>query len=402
VNDTSVIDSFLSTFSTYIDGGFGLLGGEVGFLSSTLIIIDVTLAGLFWAWGADEDVLQRLVRKVLMIGTFTYIIGNFANLSTILFQSFAGLGLKASGGALTLASFMQPGTVAATGLTAAKPLLSATTELVGPVGLFTNFPEIVVLLIAWLIVVLAFFVLAIQVFITIVEFKLVTLAGFVLVPFAFFGRTAFMAEKVLGHIISSGIKLMTLAVITGIGTTLFGQFTGTTVAAEPDLQQVMSIALAALTLLGLGIFGPGIANGIVAGGPQLGAGAAAGTALAAGASVAGVVAGGRLAASAMGGAMAAGGGSAGAAAAAFRNGDPQATGGMPRGGPGGGGSGSGSASAGPGSNGAAPPTPETEPPWAKDLRRRNGAGDHATLAAHTLKSGDSHGGGASPDISEKE
>ena len=42
------------------------------------------------------------------------------------------------------------------------------------------------------------------------------------------------------------------------------------------------IALAALSLLGLAIFGPGIANGIVSGGPQLGAGAAAGTALAAG------------------------------------------------------------------------------------------------------------------------
>lgn len=36
MNDTGVIDQFLSVFSTYIDSGFGLLGGEVGFLSSTL------------------------------------------------------------------------------------------------------------------------------------------------------------------------------------------------------------------------------------------------------------------------------------------------------------------------------------------------------------------------------
>jgi type IV secretion system protein TrbL len=158
----------------------------VGFLSSTLIVIDVTLAALFWAWGADEDVMQRLV-KVLYIGTFAYIISHFSSLATILFQSFAGLGLKASGGNVSLAGFMQPGTVAATGLTAAKPLLNATSDLVGPVGLFTNFVEILVLIVAWLIVVLAFFVLAIQVFITVVEFKLVTLAGFVLVPFAFFG-----------------------------------------------------------------------------------------------------------------------------------------------------------------------------------------------------------------------
>src|SRR3546814_5058052 len=94
-----------------------------------------------------------------------------------------------------------------------------------------------ILLVAWLIVVLAFFVLAIQVFVTIIEFKLVTLAGFVLLPFAFFNRTAFMAEKVLGHVISSGVKVLVLAVITGIGTTLFTQFTNAGVGAEPDIEQ---------------------------------------------------------------------------------------------------------------------------------------------------------------------
>src|SRR3546814_4355282 len=56
---TGVIDNFLSVFTGYIDSGFGLLGGEVAFLSTTLIAIDVTIAGLFWAWGADEDEIGR-------------------------------------------------------------------------------------------------------------------------------------------------------------------------------------------------------------------------------------------------------------------------------------------------------------------------------------------------------
>src|SRR3546814_5471259 len=93
-------------------------------------------------------------------------------------------------------------------------------------------------------------------------FPFATRFRLVLIPFAFFGRTAFMAERVLGHIISSGIKVMTLAVITGIGTTLFSQFTGTAFGETPDADQAMTVALAALTLLGLAIFGPGIANGI--------------------------------------------------------------------------------------------------------------------------------------------
>ncbi len=246
MTDTGVIDTFLNTFSTYIDSGFGLLGGEVGFLSSTLIAIDVTIAGLFWAWGADEDVLQRLVKKTLYIGTFAFIIGNFSNLANILFRSFAGLGLKASGGTLAIGDFMKPGSIAATGLTAAKPLLTAAGQYSSLWAFFSNAALIAVLLLAWVIVVLAFFVIAVQVFITIIEFKLVTLAGFVLLPFAFWHRTAFMAEKVLGHIVSTGIKVLVLAVITGIGTTLFSQFTDASLGTAPTADQVMALALAAL------------------------------------------------------------------------------------------------------------------------------------------------------------
>src|SRR3546814_949565 len=130
-----------------------------------------------------------------------------------------------------------------------------------------------------------------------------TLAGFVLLPFAFFGRTAFMAERVLGHIISSGIKVLVLAVITGIGPTLFTQFINAGLGVEPDIQQVMAIAPAALTFPGLGIFGPSIANGIVSVGPQLGARAAAGTAIAAGATIAGCITGANLDATSPGSAL---------------------------------------------------------------------------------------------------
>lgn len=425
MNDTGVIDQFLTVFTQYIDSGFGLLGGEVGFLSTTLIVIDVTIAALFWAWGTDEDVLQRLIKKTLYIGTFAFIIGNFSNLAGIMLQSFAGLGLQASGSGMAIGDFMRPGVVAATGLDAGQPLLDATADLVGPVGLFTNFVQILILLISWLIVVIAFFVLAIQVFVTIIEFKLVTLAGFVLLPFAFFGRTAFMAERVLGHIISSGIKVLVLAVITGIGTTLFTQFINAGLGVEPDIQQVMAIALAALTLLGLGIFGPSIANGIVSGGPQLGAGAAAGTAIAAGATIAGGIAGAKLAAGAAGSAMAgaatggarAAGGASGAyaAGAAGKTGRAAAASGLANVAK----SAASSAAsplrraadslkanyaagkAGTPANAAATGAADGPPAWATAMKRRQAMTQGANMASHTLKGGDSRGGGSGPDISDK-
>ena len=95
--------------------------GEAAYLASTLIVIDVTLAALFWAWGADEDILARLVKKTLFAGVFAYLIGNWNHLARIIFESFSGLGLKASGAELSAAEFLQPGRIAQVGVDAGRP-----------------------------------------------------------------------------------------------------------------------------------------------------------------------------------------------------------------------------------------------------------------------------------------
>jgi type IV secretion system protein TrbL len=317
---TGVVDRFLEVFTSYIDSGFGLLQGEVAFLATTLIVIDVTLAALFWTFGEGDDIIARLVKKTLFVGIFAYIIGNWNMLARIVFESFAGLGLKASGTGFTTAELLQPGRVAQVGLDAGRPILDSISGLMGYISFFENFIQIVVLLFAWVIVLLAFFVLAVQLFITLIEFKLTVLCGFVLIPFGLFGKTAFMAERVLGNVVSSGIKVLVLAVIVGIGSTLFSEFTDAIGNAQPTIEDAMAIVLGALCLLGLGIFGPGIASGIVSGGPQLGAGAAAGTALAAGGVMAAGAAAGGAALGAAGGALAGAGRTVSTATSAYRAG----------------------------------------------------------------------------------
>lgn len=299
MNDVSVIDRFLEVFGLYIDTGFGLLGGEVAFLTMTLVVIDMTLAGLFWAMGG-EDVSAKLIRKILYVGAFAFIIGNFNALAKIIFNSFAGLGLLAAGSALSPAEFLKPGRLAAIGIDAGGPLLEQISILSGFPEVFENLHSILVLFLAWLVVIVSFFFLAIQLFVTLIEFKLTTLAGFVLVPFALWNKTAFLAEKVLGNVVASGIKVLVLAVIVGIGSGLFAEFQA--VPDEPSIDHALVVMLASLALLGLGIFGPGIATGLVSGAPQLGAGAAAGTALGA----AGMAAGTAAVATGVGGAVVAG------------------------------------------------------------------------------------------------
>ncbi len=275
--DLNIIDRFMAAFSAYIDSGFGLLGPDVGFLTTTLIAIDVTLAGLWWALEGDDNVLGRLIKKVLYVGAFAFILGNFKTLSEIIFRSFAGLGLTAGGGGVSAEDLLRPGKLASIGFTAAHPLIAKASELTGWPEVVANAVTIALLALSWVLVVLAFFVMAIQLFVTVLEFKLTSLAGFVLVPFAFWNKTSFLAERVLGNVISSGVKVMVLAVIVGIGAGFFDAFVAT-LGPDPDLGDAMTLVLGALTLAGLSIFGPGIASGLVSGAPQLGAGAAVGTA----------------------------------------------------------------------------------------------------------------------------
>jgi len=441
MDNVGVIDQFLDTFVTYIDSGFGLLGGEVGFLTTTLIVIDITLAGLFWAWGADEDIMQRLVKKTLYIGFFAWVISNFNQLASILFESFSGLGLTASGSSISTEEFLQPGRLAQVGFDAGQPMLVAAGDLMGFPGFFTNFVQIAVLMVAWLVILIAFFILAIQLFVTLIEFKLTVLTGFVLIPFALFGKTAFLAEKVLGNIVASGVKILVLAVIVGIGTGLFDAFAIDFGESQPTIEQAMSVVLASLAMLGLGIFGPGIATGLVSGAPQLGAGAVAGTGLAAvGLGAAGYM-GGRAAMGAAGSAMvgASRGGAtlAGAASTAYSIGSagtpsgkstvPAGIGGIIGAGTSmagqrvfsagmaaaedlskhaeqgsavvraaaGGGSGESGAN-----TAASTQQPNAPPEWATRMRRSQAASHGATAAAHAVRSGDSGGGSMNVSLSQ--
>src|SRR5258708_29236525 len=151
MGDTGFIDRSLEVFTRYIDSGFGLLNGEVAFLATTLAAIDITLAAIFWSWAADEDIVARLAKKTLFVGVFAYLIGNWNSLARIVFDSFAGLGLKASGTGLSAADFLRPGRVAQVGLDAGRPILDSISGLMGFVSFFENFIQIAVLLFAWVV-----------------------------------------------------------------------------------------------------------------------------------------------------------------------------------------------------------------------------------------------------------
>ena len=273
-NNTAVIDYFLDVFSRYIDSGFGLIAGDVGFLVKILIGIDATLAALAWAAGEDE-VIQAFAKKVLYVGLFAFLLNNWNGLARVIFNSFAALGLKATGSGLAYTDFLHPGKLAQAGVQGANVLLSQIQRLSGFPEVFWHLSEIMLMALSWGVTLVAFFVLAIMLFLAVIEFKLTTLKGFILVPFALWRGTSFIAEPVLGQVVTSGVRILVFAVVTGIGTQIFGQILPSDPAAELSLQDALTVLLASMTVGGLALYAPKIASGIVSGAPQLGLGAAA-------------------------------------------------------------------------------------------------------------------------------
>ena len=336
----AALDEFIRRFTTQIDTGFGVISGEVQTVLGTLVVISIALTAILWAIDETQNVLASLVRKVLLVGFFAWLVGSWHTLSLTVVNGFGQLGLRASGGG-SVDDFMNaPTTAVDAGMQIVVKLMAYIGELAkqnGGFGALQNIDVIIVAAVAAIGILLAFIVLAIEIAITIIEFHLVTLIAFVTVPFGVLSQTSFLAERAIGYVVSVGLKFMALAVILGIGINIFQQFT---LSLEPTISEECGLLLSAVFLMMLALKIPSIAGALISGGPQLNAGGALMGAAGVAAGAAGVA----LAGRAIGGAVAGGWAAGGEKVAAAR----AASGGLGSGGtsPGGGGSPGGSGGGG--------------------------------------------------------
>lgn len=263
----TLVDELLRRYIDAIDSGFGFIGGDVRWLLSALIIINLTLAALMWALSAEEAI-AALARRVLYIGFFVWLVDNWPLLTDIIARSFTLLGLRAGGGTGAENLLAEPGAVAERGLIVISPMLQLIRELSGPVATFENFPEIVLLLVAVALVLTAFFVIAIQIVFAILVFKLGALIAFTLVPFALLNKTAFISERPFGWVVGAGLRLMALTLVLGIGERMFGQLELPVQAMT--VYRALDIALAALVLMLLSLLASRLASDLASGSPRLG------------------------------------------------------------------------------------------------------------------------------------
>ena len=336
--DPAALDQFISAFTGQVGSGFGAIAGPVQGVLATLVVISITISAILWAIDETQNIMAALVRKILLIGFFAWLVTNWHSLTLTVINGFAKLGLQASGGG-SIGDFTRAPTKAVeAGLSVVIDLIKYIGDLAqqnAGFGALMHIDMIIVAAVAAIGILLAFIILAIEIAVTIIEFYIVTLIAFVVVPFGVLSQTSFLAEKAIGYVVSVGFKFMALAVIAGVGINIFETYT---LSPQPTVAEEAGLLLSAIFLMMLSLKVPAIAGAMISGGPQLNTGGA----LLGAAGVAAGAAGVGLAARAAGGAVASGWAAGGEKIAAAR----AASGSINSGGPrpsGGGSSGSGMA-----------------------------------------------------------
>ena len=262
--DVSGLSTALHQLTAAVVTGLGLLGPDVRTALRMLMMLSYTLALLLWLFEGKAAVHGPFLRMLLKFAAIGALVEWFPAGSAALMQAAAqqGLNLGPGGGF----SLDDPGYIAHLGIQAVIPLLRRVKEMLGPVDFFLNFVEIVIFLLAALVVIVSFCILAIQVFLAFLEYRLLSLAAYLAIPFAVLGPTSFVAERAIGYIAASAMKLLVLgAIIAVCGATLTHlTFTGT-----PTLAQAFGVAVLAAAIFVLAIKAPRAAAGLVNGGPVM-------------------------------------------------------------------------------------------------------------------------------------
>lgn len=257
------VNGFLDRFLGLADAGFGLIQGDVAFVLNTLIVISVTLAGAMWALKGEAPIAP-FFRKVLFVGLFAFLVNNWNAIAGAINQSGAMLGLKAGGSGMSLAQLHDPASVAAQG----KELFGRTLELSEGMNAITDLPTILIIMLAAVIILIAFFVLALQIFVQLIAFKLGSLAAFVALPWGVFSGTAWVAERPLGWVASSAVRLFLLAFVASVAITFIATLPQTMTLENGG---ALDVLLFGLTILALSFLAPTLASEVMQGNPSLSA-----------------------------------------------------------------------------------------------------------------------------------
>ena len=365
---SDLLDVYKNATTTWVSTAFGYANKLFGLLA----VIDFTWAMivLFLERHELEGWIAGFLKKLMTISFFYALLINQSTWFPAIINSFVQIGQQAGG----VSGYLNPSTILWTGvqisgaiLAASLPSASASSTAGGIVGVLVPgagaaltaaslIPALVALFCA-LLIFLAYVVITLTFIMATVESYVVMSAGLIFLGFGASRWTVPYTERYISLVVSTGVRLMVLYMIIGLGQTLSNtwvQEASQIALSTAGLQSLFGLLASVIVFMALAWQVPKLASSILQGSLQMGssdliapamsAAVTAGTIAAVAATGGAALAGGAAALGA--GGAAAGGSAAGGAAGAGGSFMPGAAGGMMPG--------MGSTMAGGGASGAAP------------------------------------------------
>ena len=284
-----VLDSLVDRFQAATSRWESAIKSAAISLFWILAAIEFAVSAIFLALSGSgvQNFASEVVKRILVVGIFYFILDQGPAVVDAVIKSFRQIAQNAGGVGF------RPSDIFNAGVQVAQ-------KLADNVSFWTDSGKSVALLIAALVVVVCFALIAAIVIVTTVEMWIVTYAGIILLGFGGSGFTKDYAIKYLTYAISVGLKLMVMGLVVSIGQSIISEtvrnFSNT---SNTEIYTVVGIAIVLLavtkalpsmlqsvvvgssvgsntTLLGVAAGAAGAAVGAVAGPAAVGAAAARG------------------------------------------------------------------------------------------------------------------------------
>jgi|GEM_PF-1643323 len=260
--DMNVLTTSLTHLVGVLSNGQSTVQRLQGNVLRGLGIIEVTLAACWVA--LDASSMGSIFKKLLNLGFWIFFAQQFGALAHAFCQSLVQIGLGAGGSTGNFGLLLDPSAIAAKGLDVTEPLV----KLLDTLGV-TDLKDVFVFTLAYFVIMACYIVMSLQVFLAVIEFYLITTLAGALIPFGISSHTKFLAEKAIGAVVATSIKLMVLGFMLAVlGPTLSSiKFAG----SEISLNELMAVILSSAAMAFLVWTAPSLAAGLLAGSPTLSA-----------------------------------------------------------------------------------------------------------------------------------
>lgn len=239
-------------------------------------------AGLEFAWWAGSNLLKKSELNEILTGAMMKVVslGFFFTFMTMapqwiptIIQSFTQIGQQVGGtGAVT------PSSVVDLGVQDAAAMINALTG--NAPGITSGFAALgkymlssIVIGISALLVAIGFAIAAFQLLLTIIESYIVIGGGMVMMGFLGSRWTLPFGEKYIGYAVSTGMKLMVIYLIIGLGSSvsqqMMGAFAQATQAGNFTVAPYFNVAIGALIYGALAFMVPQLAGSFMNGSPSM-------------------------------------------------------------------------------------------------------------------------------------